>query len=147
MNHHHYWHDGGVFVGSESMALITAPIVSNVIVLNAAGSLGIPISIRGLQFSPEDSTLSVRIPAGPCSVTTWLAGTALSCVGSAGAGKSTIAVTVASVAGTLFESFSFDGAASAGAERGRGQNVYSAQFNAPASTLQHFRPTPFFLTQ
>jgi len=87
-----------------------APVVSSMTPANWATSSIISVTVSGLDFGSSDVSPSAAFGAGYCGTASWIASTALRCLGAAGVVPPAFApVTVSSAAGTGVYLFSFDG--------------------------------------
>ena len=78
---------------------------------NGPATGGSTITLRGNNFGPTGSSLSMSIGAAPCTTTSYVSTTSVVCTQPAGTGAANaVKVFSGSQIGTLLRSFTFDGA-------------------------------------
>ena len=97
---------------AHRLCALSAPVITAASPYNVA-SVVASVTLTGMDFGPTDGTVTGLLALGECGTASWASATSVSCIGTRGGGSTgTAGLTVAGVAGTSSDVFSFDGRAS-----------------------------------
>ena len=104
---------GGLYGTGNNIYSYDSPIVTNVMLANAAGTTSISLTVLGMNFALSDTTVSVIVGVSKCGTVSWTSHSALTCHMSAkGHGVRTFIAaevgTTATAVGTAVALFTYD---------------------------------------